>query len=129
MLSAASNMAGLQGSERPYGGTFHAVAHRHVAAYAEVLDLPKGFGVLDPAGSCDLMDLLRGDHGLSGNAARYPRSATLVDIYSRCINNERPLPRAVARGIPVVRAASGGDRRAVQGFHDTQAPLGIVGLR
>ncbi len=91
MLSRASNMAGLQGSERPYGGTFHAVAHRHVAAYAEVLDLPKGFGVLDPAGSCDLMDLLRGDHGLSGNAARYPRSATLVDIYSRCINNERPL--------------------------------------
>jgi DNA helicase-2/ATP-dependent DNA helicase PcrA len=91
MLSRASSMAGLQGSDRPHGGTFHAVAHRHVAAYAEALDLPKGFGVLDPAGSCDLMDLLRGDHGLSGNAARYPRSATLVDIYSRCINNELPL--------------------------------------
>ncbi len=91
MLARASNMTGMRGNVRPHGGTFHAVAHRHVAAYAEVLDLPKGFGVLDPGGSCDLMDLLRADHGLSGNAVRYPRSATLVEIYSRCINNERPL--------------------------------------
>jgi DNA helicase II / ATP-dependent DNA helicase PcrA len=100
MLSRASTMTGLRGSERPQGGTFHAVAHRHVTAYAEVLDLPKGFGVLDPAGSCDLMDLLRGEHGLSGNAVRYPRSATLVDIYSRCINNERPLRDLVPAQYP-----------------------------
>jgi DNA helicase-2/ATP-dependent DNA helicase PcrA len=100
MLSRASTMTGLRGSERPQGGTFHAVAHRHVTAYAEVLDLPKGFGILDPAGSCDLMDLLRGEHKLSGNAARYPRSATLVDIYSRCINNERPLRELVPAQYP-----------------------------
>lgn len=100
MLSRASTMTGLRRNERPHGGTFHAVAHRHVTAYAEVLDLPKGFGVLDPAGSCDLMDLIRGEHGLSGNAARYPRSATLVDIYSRCINNESPLRELVPAQYP-----------------------------
>ena len=100
MLYRASIMTGLRGSERPNGGTFHAVAHRHVKAYAEVLDLPKGFGVLDPAGSCDLMDLLRGEHGLSGKAVRYPRSATLVDIYSRCINNERRLRELVPAEYP-----------------------------
>ncbi len=67
------------------------MAHRHIAAYAEVLNLPKGFGLLDPAGACDLMDLLRNDHDLTGTAARFPRSSTLVDIYSRCINTERAL--------------------------------------
>ncbi|HYA69472.1 MAG TPA: ATP-dependent helicase, partial [Acidimicrobiales bacterium] len=91
MVSRAADLVGLRGSERPQGGTFHAVAHRHVAAYTEVLGLPRGFGVLDPAGACDLMDLIRGNHSLSGGSTRYPRSATLVEIYSRCINNDRVL--------------------------------------
>jgi DNA helicase II / ATP-dependent DNA helicase PcrA len=91
MLARARDLAGLPGGERPQGGTFHAVAHRHVASYAEVLNLPTGFGILDPAGACDLMDLLRNDHALTGTSTRFPRSATLVDIYSRCINTERPV--------------------------------------
>jgi DNA helicase-2/ATP-dependent DNA helicase PcrA len=91
MLARARDLAGLRGGERPQGGTFHALAHRHVATYAEVLNLSKGFGILDPAGACDLMDLLRNDHALTGTSTRFPRSSTLVDIYSRCINTERPL--------------------------------------
>jgi DNA helicase II / ATP-dependent DNA helicase PcrA len=91
MLARARDLAGLRSGERPQGGTFHALAHRHVATYAEVLSLSKGFGILDPAGACDLMDLLRNDHALTGTSARFPRSSTLVDIYSRCINTERPL--------------------------------------
>src|ERR1700685_2326694 len=91
MLARARDLAGLRGAERPQGGTFHAVAHRHVSTYAEVLSLPPGFGVLDPAGASDLMDLLRSDHALTGTSTRFPRASTLVDIYSRCINTERPL--------------------------------------
>jgi DNA helicase II / ATP-dependent DNA helicase PcrA len=91
MLARARDLVGLRGGERPQGGTFHAVAHRHVASYAEVLNLPTGFGVLDPAGACDLMDLLRSDHALTGTSTRFPRASTLVDIYSRCINTERSL--------------------------------------
>jgi DNA helicase-2/ATP-dependent DNA helicase PcrA len=100
MLARAADLAGLRGHEHPHGGTFHAVAHRHVVAYAEVLDLPKTFGVLDPAGACDLMDLLRGEHSLTGTSTRFPRPATLVDIYSRCINNERPLREFVPAEFP-----------------------------
>lgn len=91
MLARARALVGLRGGERPHGGTFHAVAHRHVSSFAEVLNLPSGFGVLDPAGACDLMDLLRGDYELTGTSTRFPRASTLVDIYSRCINTERPL--------------------------------------
>ena len=100
MLARARDLVGLRGGERPQGGTFHALAHRHVAAYAELLDLPKGFGILDPAGSCDLMDLLRNDHALAGTSTRFPRSSTLVDVYSRCINTDRPLREVVPLEYP-----------------------------
>ena len=100
MLARARDLVGLRGGERPQGGTFHAVAHRHVASYAEVLNLPPGFGVLDPAGAGDLMDLLRSDHALTGTSTRFPRASTLVDIYSRCINAERPLRELVPLEYP-----------------------------
>ena len=48
MLARAARLVGVQREDSPTGGTFHAIAYRHVAAYAEVLDLPKTFGVLDP---------------------------------------------------------------------------------
>jgi DNA helicase II / ATP-dependent DNA helicase PcrA len=91
MLARAWDLARLSSSQRPRGGTFHQVAHRYIAAYAENLGLPKGFSVLDPAEACDLMDLLRGQHDLAGTTARFPRPATLVEMYSRCINTGRPL--------------------------------------
>ncbi len=91
MLTRATNLVAQQGDRRPWGGTFHAVAHRYVAAYAEPLGLPGGFSVIDPGEACDLMELMRGDYDLGGTEVRSPRSATLVDVYSRCINTGRRL--------------------------------------
>ncbi len=91
MLTRAANLVALPGERRPWGGTFHAVAHRYVAAYAEALGLPAGFSVIDPGEAGDLMELMRGDYDLNGAEVRCPRSATLVDIYSRCINTSRQL--------------------------------------
>ena len=116
MLARARDLVGLRGGERPQGGTFHAIAHRHVASYAEVLSLPQGLGVLDPAGASDLMDLLRSDHALTGTSTRFPRASTLVDIYSRCINTERPLRDAGAAGVSVVRAPPRRHQRAFSIF-------------
>jgi DNA helicase II / ATP-dependent DNA helicase PcrA len=91
MIARAANVAHTVDIRRPVGGTFHAIAHSHVAAYAEVLGLPKSVGILDPASGADLMELLREEHGLSGTEQRFPRSSTLVEIYSRSINNDRRL--------------------------------------
>ena len=49
MLTRAANLVARQGDRRPWGGTFHAVAHRYVAAYAETLGLAGGFSVIGPA--------------------------------------------------------------------------------
>ncbi len=101
MLARAAALIGAEpGTRRPSGGTFHAVAHRYVATYAESLGLPPSFTVLDPGEAADLMDLLRGQHDLAGTDVRMPRSPTLVEAYSRCINTQRPLRQVLAVDYP-----------------------------
>ena len=100
MLARATALARLSTNQRPRGGTFHAVAHRFISAYAESLGLPKGFSVLDPAEAGDLMDLLRGQHALAGTTARFPRPATLVEVHSRCVNTGRTLSDVVPLEYP-----------------------------
>ncbi len=100
MLSRAAALAGVQAKARPWGGTFHAVAHRFVAAHAEVLGFPTGFSVLTPAEATDLMELMLGGSDLTGTATRLPRPATLVDIRSRCVNTGRRLSEVLAVDYP-----------------------------
>ena len=72
----------------------------YVAAHAESLGLSEGFTVLDPADVADVMDLMREQFGLSGTDTRTPRSRTLVDVYSRCVNTQRPLSDVLAVDFP-----------------------------
>lgn len=95
MLARAFALARLSGTRRPRGGTFHSMAHRFTAAYAEPLGLTKGFSIIDPAEAADLMDLMRPEHGLVGTETRLPRSATLVEMYSRCVNTGQTLHQLV----------------------------------
>jgi DNA helicase II / ATP-dependent DNA helicase PcrA len=101
MLARATALIGAEpGTRRPRGGTFHAVAHRYISAWAEALGLPEGFSLLDPAEAADVMELLRGQHGLVGTEVRLPRSSTLVEVYSRCVNTQRPLREVLAVDFP-----------------------------
>lgn len=101
MLARAAALVGAApGARRPSGGTFHAVAHRFIAAYAGSLGLSQGFTVLDLAEAADAMDLLRGRFGLAGTGVRLPRSATLVEVYGRCVNTQRPLHEVLASDYP-----------------------------
>lgn len=101
MLARAAVLCGdRRAAGKLWGGTFHAVAHRLVSQYADVLGLPAEFSVLDQGDACDLMDLLRHDHGLSGSGERFPRADTLVDAYSRAVNTGRPARDVIATEFP-----------------------------
>lgn len=76
--------------QRLQGGTFHAVAHGIIGRHSDALGLPPAVSVLDRADATDVMDLLRHDHALDGTDKRFPRAATLVDIYSRAANTGIP---------------------------------------
>ena len=83
------------------GGTFHSVAHRTLRRHSAQLGLPAGFSVLDPSDSADLIDMIR-DDVVSGNAAkrRFPRKATLIDLYSRAVNTDAALGDVIRGNAP-----------------------------
>ena len=92
--------AGTRG--RVLGGTFHSIAHRIVRMHAQSLGLDANFGVLDAGDAADLLDMIREERGGSQTARRFPRAATLLDIYSRTVNSQQPLDETVAEQFPWV---------------------------
>ena len=87
------------------GGTFHSVAHRTLRRHAASLGLPEGFSVLDPSDAADVIDLVRQELDAQRAAGphrgrRFPRKATLLDLYSRSVNTQRPLSTVVEETTP-----------------------------
>src|SRR5271166_4817741 len=101
MLARAAALSGRRDcGRRLRGGTFHAVAHQFISAYAEPLGLAPGFSLLDPADAADVMDLLRDEHGLGAGEVRVPRASTLVEVYSQCVNTRHRLGEVLATDFP-----------------------------
>jgi DNA helicase II / ATP-dependent DNA helicase PcrA len=82
------------------GGTFHSVAHRMVRMHASSLGLDAGFGVLDAGDGADLLDFVRQEQGHAASRRRFPRAATMLDIYSRTVNAQTPLDDVLADSFP-----------------------------
>ena len=122
MLQRARGL--VPASSRVLGGTFHSVAHRLVRRHAAALGLPGGFGVLDAGDAADVLDLLRSEHGHAKARTRFPKKATLLDIYSRTVNAQEPLSGRDRGVLPVVLGASRADLCAVPRLHGAQARAG-----
>jgi DNA helicase-2/ATP-dependent DNA helicase PcrA len=87
-------------AERISGGTFHAIAHRIIREHAESFSLAPEFSVIDPSDTTDLMDARRAEHGLVGTDRRAPRAGVCADIYTRCVNTQRPVADVVRAQFP-----------------------------
>lgn len=83
-----------------WGGTFHAVANRLLRLYAPALGLDPSFTVLDRSDAEDLLDVVRHTSGLSRKKKRFPRKATCLAIYSRCVNSGEPLKAVLGNAFP-----------------------------
>ena len=88
------------GTRRVLGGTFHSVGHRLVREHAVALGLSPDFALLDSGDAADVLDLVRQEHGHSDGARRFPRKSTLIDIYSRTVNAQRPLRDVLDEDFP-----------------------------
>ena len=88
------------GARGVLGGTFHSVAHHFVRSHAAAVGLADGFGVLDAGDAADLLDLVREEHGHAQRAQRFPKKSTLLDIYSRTVNAQRPLAEVLTGSFP-----------------------------
>ena len=99
---ALCRRSGTEGAgRRVVGGTFHAVAHRTLRRHADPLGLPGGFSVIDTSDAADVLDLVRDDHfGGKAPSRRFPRKATLHDLYSRAVNTGRPISAVIGDTAP-----------------------------
>jgi len=101
MLQRARALVAMPaGARGVLGGTFHSVAHYFVRRHARVLGLPAGFGVLDAGDAADVIDMLREEHGHAQSRRRFPKKGTLLDMYSRTVNAQRPLSEVLAESFP-----------------------------
>ena len=87
-------------SGRVWGGTFHAVATRLLRLHGQQIGLHPGFTIHGRGDSEDLLDVLRAELDLARGDRRFPRKATCMDIYSRCVNAREPLEDLLARAFP-----------------------------
>src|ERR1700694_3672906 len=85
---------------RVLGGTFHSVAHRMLRMHASSLGLDPGFGVLDAGDAADLIGFVREERGRAASRRRFPRAATMLDIYSRVVNSQTSLGEVLAESFP-----------------------------
>jgi DNA helicase-2/ATP-dependent DNA helicase PcrA len=83
-----------------WSGTFHAMANRFLRRYGRAIGLDPSFTVLDQADAADVMDLLRQELGFAERERRFPRKATLANVYSRTVNAGERLEAVVKRHYP-----------------------------
>jgi DNA helicase-2/ATP-dependent DNA helicase PcrA len=85
---------------RIVGGTFHSVGHRLIRLHASSLGLDPGFGILDASDAADLLDFVRQETGQAESRRRFPRSQTMLDIYSRTVNAQTSLADVLSESFP-----------------------------
>jgi DNA helicase-2/ATP-dependent DNA helicase PcrA len=71
-----------------------------VRLHASSLGLAPGFGVLDAGDAADLLDFVRQEQGHAASRRRFPRAQTMLDIYSRTVNAQTPMPEVLAESFP-----------------------------
>lgn len=94
MLERAGELIGIR-SELVRGGTFHSVANMLLRRYGRSIGLEPSFTILDRGDAEDLIALIRAQLGLNEKDKRFPRKATIAEMFSKSENTLRPLDEIV----------------------------------
>jgi len=98
--AAAIIARGTSTTGRVWGGTFHSIANRLLRKYAKAAGIRQNFTVMDQGDSQDLINIIRHEMGLQSKERRFPRKATCLAIYSRCVNSSEELRSVLERDYP-----------------------------
>jgi DNA helicase-2/ATP-dependent DNA helicase PcrA len=118
--------SGSPASARIWGGTFHAVATRLLHLHGEQIGLGTPFTILDRADSEDLLEVIRAELDLGRSDRRFPRKATCMDIYSRCLNAREPLEQLLDRAFPWCREHADGLKSLFRAYTDRKAEQQVL---
>ncbi|MFP4473715.1 MAG: ATP-dependent helicase [Candidatus Omnitrophota bacterium] len=82
------------------GGTFHSFANSILREYAERIDLPRNFTILDQADSEALISRIRKEKKLTQIDKRFPRKSALMDVISKTVNKDSDTQTVLAEEYP-----------------------------
>lgn len=99
-----------------WGGTFHAVATRLLRMHGKMIGLSPEFTILDRSDAEDLLSAIRAELELAKTDKRFPLKGTCLDIYSRCVNMQKPIEDVVKDTFPWVVEQVGGLKKLFQAF-------------
>jgi DNA helicase-2/ATP-dependent DNA helicase PcrA len=129
MLQRTRTMVSMPaGGRGVLGGTFHSVAHHLLRQHSTALGLPSGFGLLDASDAADVLDLLREEHGHAQRRSRFPKKATLLEIYSRTVNSQRRLSELVAEVFPWCEGHTEAIGALFKAYTARKKALGVIDL-
>jgi len=113
-------------SHLEWAGTFHAIGARLLREYASQIGLDPNFSIHDREDAADLMDLVRHELGFSEKTSRFPTKATCLAIYSRAVNEELPLAKALEKAFPWCRDWEAELRALFQGYVEAKQRQGAL---
>jgi DNA helicase-2/ATP-dependent DNA helicase PcrA len=79
------------------GGTFHWLANRVLRRYGKYLSLESDFSIIDRSDAEDLLNFLAGNLGFREQSRRFPKKATISDIFSKSVNRAETLEQVLTR--------------------------------
>ena len=85
---------------RVSGGTFHSFSNLVLRRYAERLGYSNSFTIIDRSDGVDMLGILRSEGGYDSKGRRFPRAETLVNLISKEINTNTPLPQLLEDDYP-----------------------------
>ena len=116
VLARASRLVDGGKTGKVWGGTFHAVGNRLLRLLGRSLGIQPDFTVMDQADMADLLNLIRGELGLSKRDRRFPRKETLAAIYSRTVNARVRLVEVLETAFPWCRDEADGIRSIFRSY-------------
>lgn len=126
MLRRAEGLGAERATARVWGGTFHAVASRLLREHGCAVGLPESLSLLDHADAVDLLGVVRSELGFAERGQRFPKKATLLDIYSRVANAQEPLIDTLRTRFPWCDADLDDIRAVFVGYAQRKRSRGLV---
>ncbi len=85
--------------EKVAGGTFHSFANIILRKYSKLLKLKNNFTILDKADCEDIINHITGQL-YPKKEKRFPKKATILEIYSKSVNKETPTKQIIEDEFP-----------------------------
>ena len=86
MLGRVQKLLNDHASQKIFGGTFHAFSNYILRKYANLLDIPVNFTIIDEEDAADTIDLIRSELKIEKKEKAFPRKNRIQEIISSARN-------------------------------------------